>query len=136
MKKRNFQNKKKINQNPTQNWIYRQSWDFFGFVDTIDPITEEKVWYYVHDRNKDQALDGDEVSFYTKEFKWKKEAVITDITKRSSDNIVWVLEIHNEFGFVVPEKNIYKKELYFRKNLKFKKYIFICFKLMKKWILN
>jgi len=55
-------------------------------VDTIE--NGEKKGYYVYATQKKDALDGDEVSFSTKVFKGKQEAVIEKVLKRSDGSIV------------------------------------------------
>lgn len=63
-------------------WIYKEGrWDFW-FIDIIDEAGNKK-WYYVYHTHRWEALDWDEVMFYTREFKWKQEAIVEEVTKRS-----------------------------------------------------
>jgi ribonuclease R len=93
-------------------WIYKEAkWDF-GFVDIIDASWNKKG-YYVHPRNKKDALDGDEVCFSINTFKWKEEALIIKVTKRAKRIIVWKLEVSPKwFGFVTPNNAIIKTDIY------------------------
>jgi ribonuclease R len=61
--------------------IYREGKGDYGFIDT--EVKGEKLGFYVHNLNKGNALDGDEVRFYLKNFKGKEEAVVQKIEKRA-----------------------------------------------------
>ena len=95
-------------------WIYKQGKGDFGFVDIVDEDGEKK-WYYVHERNKADALDGDEVSFRIKEFRWKEEAEIRKVVKRSGKTLVWELQIpkgKKGFGFFVPNNSFLDTDIF------------------------
>ncbi len=86
-------------------------WDF-GFVDVVDENGDKKG-YYVHSRNKATAMEGDEVSFTTKTFRWKAEAEIVSVIKRAQRTIVWELQIHPKgFAFVVPSNPSVKQDIF------------------------
>ena len=94
-------------------WIYKQGKGDFGFVDI--EVDGEKKWYYVHERNKADALDGDEVSFRIKEFRWKEEAEIRKVVKRSGKTLVWELQIpkgKKGFGFFVPQNSFLDTDIF------------------------
>lgn len=76
----------------------------------IDP--EGEKWFYIHLKNTDKAISWDTVEAYLKEFRWKKEAVITKIIKRWTNLIVWKLDIKSNFAFVVPLDNKYVNDIY------------------------
>ena len=67
-------------------WIYNQNqnWDF-GFVD----VEGKEKWYYVYSFNKKDALDWDTVLAQVRVFKWKEEAIIIKILKRTEKTLVW-----------------------------------------------
>ncbi len=107
-----MQNNKNNNQS-LPIWIYKQGKGDFGFVDI--EIDGEKKWYYVHERNKADALDGDEVSFKIKEFRSKEEAEIRKVVKRSGKTIVWELQIpkgKKGFGFFVPQNSFLDTDIF------------------------
>lgn len=86
---------------PMLTWIYKEwRWDFW-FVDTIDEEGNKK-WYYVFFTNRWSALDWDEVMFTTKEFKWKKEAVVEKIVKRADKVLTWTFQSTQQYS---PENN-------------------------------
>ncbi len=75
--------------NKTIKWIYSpsKSWDF-GFVD----VPWEAKGYYVHSFNKKDALPWDEVLAKIKTFKWRDEAVIQKVLKRSEKIFIWTFQ--------------------------------------------
>lgn len=89
-------------------WVYTKSpkWDFWF----IDP--ESWKWYYIHLKNVWKAISWDTVEAYLKEFRWKKEAVITKILKKWNPTITWKLDIKKDFAFVVPTNPIYVNDIY------------------------
>ena len=91
-------------------WMYKQVDPNFWFVDVEKD--DEKIWYYVFDRNKLDALDWDKVQAFIKEFNWKKEAVITKVIERSNKPIVWTYIENKNFWFVKPDLNIFKKDIF------------------------
>lgn len=62
-----------------------------------------KKGYFVHDTQKKDALEGDEVAFSVKVFRGKEEAIVQKVLKRSENNIIGTLKIGNGFAFVIPE---------------------------------
>lgn len=95
-----------------QTWIYKEGkWDFW-FVDIVDEKWVKKG-FYVHMRNKKDAMDGDEVSFFTKVFKGKEEAQVVKVLKRARRIIVWLLEMNPKwYGFVVPNNPSIKSDIF------------------------
>lgn len=103
----------------TIKWIYRQheSWDFW-FVD----LENQDKWYYVYHINRLDALDWDEVLAQIKSFKWREEAVVKKVLKRTTKTLVW------EFQAWKIEKNRIMYGFVVLKNISFKKDIFIAWK--------
>ena len=92
-------------------WIYSQSkTGDFGFVDVPD-ITKG---YYVFPFNKKDALDWDEVLAEVKLFRWKEEAVITKIVKRSQRTLIWefIMWKTGKFWFVKLKDEAFKKDVF------------------------
>lgn len=97
----------------TVKWIYKQNtnWDF-GFVDTEN--NGVKKWYYVFAFNKLDALDWDEVLAEIKSFKWKDEAVILKVLKRTKKILVWEFSLSKDWNywFVVVNDEAFKKDIF------------------------
>ncbi len=105
----------------TIKWIYSpaKSWDF-GFVD----VEGQEKWYYVHFFNRKDALPWDEVLAKIKVFKWKEEAVIKKVLKRSEKVFSWVFEVAKKeiskknkkeyisFGFVKVRDNNFSQDIF------------------------
>lgn len=90
--------------------IYKQVQGSFGFVDTMtDGI---KKGYFVHESQKRDALEGDEVAFSVRLFKGREEACILQVLKRSENCIVGTLKISGGFAFVIPEGNKGGKDIF------------------------
>jgi len=95
----------------TLTWIYSQSkTGDFGFVDV--PGLEK--WFYVFPFNKKDALDWDEVEAEIKVFKWKEEAVIKKIIKRSEKILIWEFEMWKslKFWFVKLKDPAFRKDIF------------------------
>lgn len=89
-------------------WIYHQwKWDF-GFVD----LETEKKWFYVFPRNRNTAIDWDQVEAVVKNFKWRDEAVITRIIKRREHIFIWTYEISKNFWFVKVDSNLVQNDIF------------------------
>lgn len=89
-------------------WIYHQwKWDF-GFVD----VSEWEKWFYVFPRNRNTAIDWDQVEAYVKKFKWRDEAVITKIVKRREHIFIWTYEISKNFWFVRVDSNLVQNDIF------------------------
>jgi len=109
----NKQYKKRNNNSKNPTWIYKQGRGDFWFVDI--EVDGEKKGYYVHERNKLDALNNDEVTFQIKEYRGKDEAVILKVNKRSENTIVWVLHIPKGkewFGFFVPNNPFFDTDVF------------------------
>lgn len=90
-------------------WIYSQAQNYdFGFIDV--PWVEK--WYFVYPKNANQALDWDEVKAYVKVFRWRKEAVITEVVKRADRVFVWNIILNKWFWFVVLDNQSMKRDVY------------------------
>jgi len=109
-------------------WIYSpaKSWDF-GFVD----VEGQDKWYYVHFLNKKDALPWDEVLARIKKFKWRDEAVIKKVLKRSDKIFSWFFEVGKKeiskrnkkeyisFGFVKVRDDNFSNDIFIAwKNIK------------------
>lgn len=93
-------------------WIYKQGQGNFWFVDMIDEKTWEKLGYFVHELKKLDAFEGDEVAFELQYFKWKAEAVIKKVLKRSEHLIVGTLKIGKTYAFVITENPLVKNDIF------------------------
>ena len=97
-------------------WIYSQMVGKpFGFVD----VEWEESGYFVIDRNRNGAFDGDEVVAELKTYNGKPEAVILQIKTRRERNVVWTFQYSNkksksgeEFGFVVPKSGGFSTDIF------------------------
>lgn len=99
-------------------WIYKQSQYDYGFVD----VEDREKWYFIFPTNSSNALDGDEVLAEINIFRWREEAKIKKILKRSENTIIWTLKHNNTFWFVVPDRDKYKNDIFISgKNLKWYK---------------
>ncbi|MBO3096777.1 ribonuclease R [Gelidibacter pelagius] len=74
-----------------------------GYI--ISPDFDEDV--YIASNNINKALNGDEVEFYAykRRKKGKFEGEITNIIKRAKSEYVGVIQIHNNYAFVVVNSN-------------------------------
>lgn len=90
-------------------WIFSHSkkWDFW-FIDVL----EEKKWYFVHQKNQNTALDWDEVEASIKVFRWREEAIIKKIIKRSHRTWIGKIELVKEYGFVILENPAIQSDVY------------------------
>lgn len=97
--------------------IYKEWKGDYGFVDVEE--NAKKKGYYVHYKNKKDALDNDEVLFSVQVFRGKEEAKIIKILKRSTKLLVGKLDIvQANFWFVVFENKNFKEDVYIsRKHL-------------------
>jgi len=102
-------------------WIYSPSRDWsFWFVD----VEGQDKWYYVHFLNKKDALPWDEVLAKIKTFKWRDEAVIKRILKRSDKVFSWTFEVGKKeiskrdkkeyisFGFVKVRDDNFSNDIF------------------------
>lgn len=107
-------NKKKEKRNRENEliWIYKQGQGNFGFVDKVDEKTGEKQGYFVHESKKLDAFEGDEVAFELQYFKWRPEAIIKKVLKRSEHLIVWTLKITKTFAFVISKNPLVKNDIF------------------------
>ena len=91
----------------------------FGFVD----VEGEESGYFVIDRNRNGAFDGDEVVAELKTYNGKPEAVILQIKTRRERNVVGTFQYSNkksksgdEFGFVVPKSGGFSTDIFIAGN--------------------
>lgn len=92
--------------------IYKESKGDYGFVDIIDENGDKKG-YYVHFRNKKDAMDGDEVAFESKLYKGKEEAIVLRVVKRANRILVGKLQISKKwFWFVIPQNPAIKMDIF------------------------
>lgn len=88
--------------------IYHQwKWDF-GFID----LETEKKGFYVFPRNRNTAIDWDEVEAIVKNFKWRDEAVVIRIIKRREHIFIWTYEISKNFWFVRVDSNLVQHDIF------------------------
>ncbi len=87
----------------------------FGFVD----VEWQESGYFVIDRNRNWAFDGDEVVAELKMYNGKQEAVILEVLKRQERNVVGKFQYSKkksksgeEFGFVVPKSWGFKTDIF------------------------
>lgn len=104
--------KEKRNRENELVWIYKQGQGNFGFVDTVDEKTGEKQGYFCHESKKLDAFEGDEVAFELQYFKWKPEAIIKKVIKRSEHLIVGTLKITKTFAFVISKNPLIKNDIF------------------------
>ena len=81
-------------------------WKDFGFID----VEWEEKGYFVIDRNKNGAYDGDSVIANIQMFRWKPEAIVVEVIKRAERSIVGEVQIvkkksasWGDFAFVIPK---------------------------------
>jgi ribonuclease R len=92
-------------------WIYREGKGDYGFIDILK--AGKKQGYYVHITNKGEALDGDEVRFYLRDFKWKEEAVVQSVEKRAERVFVGEIQFTKKtFGFFIPSSSSLKTDVF------------------------
>ncbi|MEY8870739.1 ribonuclease R [Meridianimaribacter flavus] len=77
---------------------------------------------YIASNNINKALDGDEVEFYVykRRKRGKFEGEITEIIKRAKSEYVGVIQLHNNYAFVVPDSNKMYKDIFVPINKTFK----------------
>jgi ribonuclease R len=92
--------------------VYKQGQGNFGFVDSVDKVSWEKVGYFVHESKKLDAFEGDEVAIEVKIFKWRPEAVIKKVIKRSEHLIVGTLKIAKTYAFVISKNPLIKTDIF------------------------
>lgn len=97
-------------------WKYAKAKNYdFGFID----VEWLEKWYFVYPKNTLNALDWDEVEAYVKDFKWRKEAVVTKVISRADRIFVWKISLNKSFGFVILDTTAVKNDVYIsEKNLK------------------
>lgn len=102
-------------------WKYSQSKNNdFWFVD----VEWKEKWYFVYPKNLNWAFDWDEVQSYIKTFNWRKEAVVTKVIKRADRILVWTIQIHKSYWFVILDNSLFKNDVFITyKNLQFHKNI-------------
>ena len=92
--------------------IYKQGQWPFGFVDTFNEETWEKKWYFTHESKKWDAFEWDEVAFEVQHFRWKEEALITKVLKRSEHLVVGTLKVGKTYAFVVSKNPLIKTDIF------------------------
>lgn len=103
-------------------WKYAKAKNYdFGFID----VEGLEKWYFVYPKNTLNALDWDEVEAYVKDFKGRKEAVVTKVISRADRIFVGKISLNKSFWFVTLDTNLIKNDVYiWEKNLvKYKKII-------------
>lgn len=93
-------------------WIYKQMQGWFGFVDVVDEKTWEKQGYFVHESKKCGAFEGDEVAFEVRQFRWRPEADIKKVLKRSEHLIVWKLKLGKTYAFVISQNPLITSDIF------------------------
>ncbi|MDD5213675.1 MAG: ribonuclease R [Candidatus Gracilibacteria bacterium] len=88
--------------------IYHQGKGDFGFVD----LETEKKGFYVFPRNRNTAIDGDQVEAEVKSFKGRDEAVVTKILKRAEHIFIGTYEISKNFGFVRVDSALVQHDIF------------------------
>ncbi|NDK08234.1 ribonuclease R [Candidatus Gracilibacteria bacterium] len=99
--------------------IYKEGRGDFGFIDIIDEAGNKKG-YYVYHTHRGEALDGDEVMFYTREFKGKQEAIVEEVTKRSDKVLTGTFQSTQQYsakdnkgyGFVIMDNPYVKTDVF------------------------
>ena len=79
--------------------IYTGGGDVYGFID----IEGKEKWYFVHERNKNWAQDGNKVRAILRTFKGKDEAVIKEILPFVKVIVIGIFTDNVQFGFVAPD---------------------------------
>lgn len=92
--------------------IYKQGQWPFGFVDTFNEETWKKKWYFTHESKKWDAFEWDEVAFEVQHFRWKEEALITKVLKRSEHLVVGTLKVGKTYAFVVSKNPLIKTDIF------------------------
>lgn len=103
-------------------WKYAKAKNYdFGFID----VEWLEKWYFVYPKNTLNALDWDEVEAYVKDFKGRKEAVVTKVVSRADRIFVGKISLNKSFWFVTLDTNLVKNDVYiWERNLeKYKKII-------------
>ncbi|USN58559.1 MAG: ribonuclease R [Candidatus Peribacteria bacterium] len=93
--------------------IYRQhSSGNFGFIDVEEH--GEKKGYFVYPLNRKDALDGDTVDAYIKEFHGKEEAEIISVLTRTDRTLVGTFTANKgqDFGFVTLKNTAFSKDIF------------------------
>ncbi|WP_250433577.1 ribonuclease R [Hanstruepera flava] len=81
-----------------------------GYI--ISDEFEEDI--YIASNNINRALDGDEVEFYVyKRLKrGRREGEITKILKRAKNDYVGVIQVHDNYAFVIPDSTKMYKDIF------------------------
>ncbi len=108
--KKFYGEKKQPPRDKQQVGIYNQGKGNFGFVDIVEEGV--KKWFYVHETKKADAFPGDEVYFYTKVYRNKEEAVITEVKQRAETLVIGRLQMQKTFGFVIPESQYMPADIF------------------------
>ena len=83
-----------------------------GYI--IIPDREDDV--YVHSKNMNQALHGDTVLIKIVHHKGKAEGVVVKIVKRARTQFIGTIQMHDKFGFLVPDNDRISVDLYIPKS--------------------
>lgn len=92
-------------------WIFHQAINGqFWFIESKE--YEEHI--FVFWENKLSALDKDEVKAKIVSYKWRKEAIVTKIMKRSDSIVIWefIKAKKWEYGFLVPFNPALKQDIF------------------------
>lgn len=71
----------------------------FWFID----VPGQEKWFFVYGKKKNGACDGDKVKADIIMFKWKQEAIVTDILSSDDEIQEWIFKDNDRFGFVLWE---------------------------------
>lgn len=94
-------------------WVYTKIKDKnFWFID----VEWLEKWYFVHRKNSFKAISWDIVEAVLKDFRWKKEAVITKILKSQEKIFVWSIDFIKDFAFVIPDDKTIWYDVFISKN--------------------
>tara|TARA_R110000868_G_scaffold173829_2_gene410214 strand:+ start:123 stop:2351 length:2229 start_codon:yes stop_codon:yes gene_type:complete len=69
---------------------------------------------FIASNNINKALNGDEVEFYVYKRRkhGKMEGEITQVLKRAKSDYVGVIQVHNNYAFVIPDSNKMYKDIF------------------------
>ncbi|HEY5687109.1 MAG TPA: ribonuclease R [Yeosuana sp.] len=69
---------------------------------------------FIASNNINRALNGDEVEFYVykRRKRGKMEGEITQVIKRAKSEYVGVIQVHNNYAFVIPDSNKMYKDIF------------------------
>lgn len=93
-------------------WIISKTKTGLTFVDEEG----KNKWYFVHETKLNKALHGDKVTFFVKEFKWRLEAEVVEVIKRSDTILIWKFEEKKWYWFVTLEDDKIWRDVFILKS--------------------